>query len=497
MNKRRKNLFIELGSFMLCVVFIAAPGSAFVGEVLITFETIPGITAMTSFSDGSAVVPTNARLSTQLQMSDGVSFSSTAGYVAMVRLGSGHATSGVNGFGGVNASNVIKYNQPVVITFSMPGSPSTPAVTDFVSIHGDRFSSTGSATMQAFDATGALIGSVTAVDVVGGLTLSLSTPKIHSIRLTQTLSNIAYDDLMFNPLTSAISERPTASAGPDQSIHAGQTVTLDGSASSDDNTDTQNLIFSWTLVSKPDGSAVTLADAGTVTPHFAADVPGDYVASLVVTDADGQSSDANTVVVSSLNAAPVADAGVDKGTFVGQSIVLDGSGSFDPDSDLLEFSWTLTAPDGNAAALSAETTVFPNFTPTVAGTYTATLTVNDPFSGSSVDTVVISAITTDQFAADQIAQALNLIGALTLDQLTTRGNRQAFQNYLTQALNALRVGDLDEARRKLREAIERADGCVLRGNHDGNGSGRDWITECAAQTTIHDSLTAALNVLTQ
>ena len=95
MNKLRNHHLIatKLCSLLLCAVLSVSPAGALVGEMLITFETIPGITAMISFIDGSASVPTDARLSTQLQMSDGVSFSSAAGYVAVVRLGSGHATS--------------------------------------------------------------------------------------------------------------------------------------------------------------------------------------------------------------------------------------------------------------------------------------------------------------------------------------------------------------------------------------------------------------------
>jgi len=467
------------------------------GKGLITFESIPGVTAMTSFIDGSDIVPSTGRLSTQLQMTSGVSFSSAAGYVAVVRLGSGNATSGVNGITGVNASDIITYNQPIVITFSMPGSPSTPAVTDFVSIRGDQSAATGSATMEAFDVSGALIGSVTALDVDGGLTLSLSVPNIHSVRLTQTEWDIAYDDLRFSPLAPGLSARPTANAGPDQPIHAGETTILDGSGSSDDNTATENLVFAWTLIIRPDGSAATLVNAASMSPSFVADVAGEYVVSLTVTDAEGQSSDPDTVVVSSHNAAPVADAGVDQGAFVGQPVTLDGSASYDPDSDLLEFSWTLTAPDGSKASLTGEKTSHPTFTPDVPGTFTAKLTVNDRFGGVSADNSVVSVISTQQFAADQIAKALNMIGALTSEQVTTRGNRQALQNYLTQALAALQAGDLGEALSKLTQAIERTDGCVIRGIPDGNGSGRDWVVDCAAQLTIYEKLTAAGDALRQ
>jgi hypothetical protein len=156
----------------------------------------------------------------------------------------------------------------------------------------------------------------------------------------------------------------------------------------------------------------------------------------------------------------------------------------------------LAAPDGSAAALSGETTAYPTFTPDVAGTYTATLTVNDPFGGMSADSVVVSAITAEEFVTRQIADALNLLGALNPEQLATRGNRQALQNYLTQALAALRAGDLDEARSKLAQAVERTDGCALRGGPDGNGSGRDWVTDCAAQAALYEKLNAALRALT-
>src|SRR5688572_31703248 len=168
--QRIRLIALRLRSLLLCTVLLAAPAIALVSEILLTFESVPGITPGTS--QQGAGVQTWARLSTQMQMSHGVSFSSTASYVAVVNLGSGHATSGATGIGGVNASNILTYNQPIVITFTMPGSPSTPAVTNFVSIRGDQRPATGAATMQAFDLDGAPIESVTAPDMTGGLTLS-------------------------------------------------------------------------------------------------------------------------------------------------------------------------------------------------------------------------------------------------------------------------------------------------------------------------------------
>jgi hypothetical protein len=47
------------------------------------------------------------------------------------------------------------------------------------------------------------------------------------------------------------------------------------------------------------------------------------------------------------------------------------------------------------------------------------------------------------------------------------------------------------------QAIERTDGCVLRASPDGNGSGRDWVIDCAAQAALYEKLTAALDALRQ
>lgn len=288
---------------------------------------------------------------------------------------------------------------------------------------------------------------------------------------------------------------PTAEAGADQSIHAGQLVELDGSGSFDDNTPTEDLLFAWTLTGKPDGSSAELAGAETASPSFVADMAGEYVVSLTVTDTDGLSSAPDTVVVSSLNSAPVADAGPDQGTFVGDAVTLDGSASHDPDGDALEFSWTLAAPAGSAAILAGETTASPTFTPDVPGSYTVTLTVSDSFGGVSTDSVVVSVITAEQFAETQTVSALNLVGALQPSEVTSPGNQKALQRLLSQVIAALQIGDLDEARLKLTQAIERTDGCALRGSPDGNGPGRDWVTDCAAQATLYDDLTAALAAL--
>jgi hypothetical protein len=63
---------------------------------------------------------------------------------------------------------------------------------------------------------------------------------------------------------------------------ASDTVSLDGSASSDTNDDV--LTYSWSFVSRPAGSTAAFSDPTSAQPSFVVDEPGDYVVSLVVND---------------------------------------------------------------------------------------------------------------------------------------------------------------------------------------------------------------------
>jgi K319-like protein/FG-GAP repeat protein len=86
---------------------------------------------------------------------------------------------------------------------------------------------------------------------------------------------------------------PVANAGPDQTVTAGQQVTLDGTRSSDPNGDT--LTYSWCIKGKPEGSTATLSGANTARPTFTPDVAGSYVLCLTVND--GQAGSASDSVV--------------------------------------------------------------------------------------------------------------------------------------------------------------------------------------------------------
>jgi hypothetical protein len=170
-----------------------------------------------------------------------------------------------------------------------------------------------------------------------------------------------------------VNNPPTADAGPAQTVLVGDTVTLDGSGSSD--VDGDALTFNWSL-RPPAGSTAVLSDPTAVNPTFVVDVFGTYVAELIVNDGMVDSAP-SSVNINTDNSAPVARAGQDWNVVVGDTVTLDGSGSSDVDGDALTFSWSLRPPESSTAMLSDPTAVNPTLVTDVAGTYAVQLIVND------------------------------------------------------------------------------------------------------------------------
>ncbi len=183
---------------------------------------------------------------------------------------------------------------------------------------------------------------------------------------------------------------PVADAGPDQDVFVGSVVALDGTGSSDPDLDP--LTYAWQLITVPSGSAAALSDATAANPTFVPDRNGDYVAELVVNDGVADSAP-DSVTLSTINRAPVADAGPDQSVTLGASVTLDGTASADPDNDFLTFAWTLTArPAGSAAILANATSSAPSFTADALGFYTLELVVSDGTLASPVDRMVVTAV---------------------------------------------------------------------------------------------------------
>lgn len=188
-------------------------------------------------------------------------------------------------------------------------------------------------------------------------------------------------------LVSTINSAPVAEAGPDQTVARGSLVTLDGSSSSDPDFDA--LAFDWSVVNAPAGSTAALQDTMTARPRLQLDKAGSYRMRLVVSDGILASSP-DFVTVSTVNSAPVADAGPNQDGTLGVPVTLDGSASSDADGDPLSLLWSWNSrPGGSTAALDLTNPLRPVFTPDTYGDYVAQLIVNDGWTDSAPATVTV------------------------------------------------------------------------------------------------------------
>ena len=151
-------------------------------------------------------------------------------------------------------------------------------------------------------------------------------------------------------IASTANAAPVANAGVGQSVGTGSTVTLSGAGSTNANGDI--LTYSWSLTSKPTGSAAALSGANLATPTFVADLAGVYVATLFVND--GKASSAAATVSIDAGTAPLP---VGAGTFAGTAAksfyrLDEASGviTIQP-SNCPTFIAADTAPDGRVLAI--------------------------------------------------------------------------------------------------------------------------------------------------
>jgi len=284
---------------------------------------------------------------------------------------------------------------------------------------------------------------------------------------------------------------PVADAGDDQAVvQIGSLIQLDGSGSFDFESDP--LTYSWTILEKPAGSAAVLNNPSAVDPNFVADMHGDYVIQLIVSD-PAQSSEPDTVKISFSNVKPVAVAGNNQSVIVGTTVTLNGSGSYDANLDLLTYSWQIIyKPVGSLAQLSDPNSAVTTFVPDLSGEYIISLTVSDGLESSLPSNVTVMAVTNQEMATVKLNEAVAAVGALVPAQLKSKNLAKPLTSKINEVLAMIETGSYSDAIDKLtNDILAKTDGCANEGSPDNN----DWLTTCQAQGEVYPLIVEAIGYL--
>ncbi len=189
---------------------------------------------------------------------------------------------------------------------------------------------------------------------------------------------------------------PIANAGADQTITLPtSTVSLDGSASKDQDNGGLISTWSWSQSSGPSGAIIT--SPPTATTQITGLQAGVYVFKLLVTDANGATSYDSVIVTvkAAANQPPVANAGNSRSiTLPLNSATLDGSLSADADGTIAGYSWAQISGPSSSNITNAPT-VTATANNLIAGQYIFELTVTDnagAVSKAQVKITVINAV---------------------------------------------------------------------------------------------------------
>lgn len=206
---------------------------------------------------------------------------------------------------------------------------------------------------------------------------------------------------------------PSAEAGPAQFVRAGALVTLDGSGSWDP--DGTILTFAWTQTAGP---AAVLNGQDTSRPTFVAPaVQFDTTLTfrLAVIDSVGDASSAFVDVTVLGNKAPIANAGAAQRVTAGSVVTLDGSGSMDPDGDVVAYSWDqVVGPSVDLLYSSTQRARFMSPTVVADTPLVFRLTVTDDLGAASVSTVTITVVHGNVPPVINVGQAQVVVSGTTV-----------------------------------------------------------------------------------
>lgn len=257
-------------------------------------------------------------------------------------------------------------------------------------------------------------------------TPSLTPDKPGSYTLQLIVNDGLLDSLPDQLIISTENSKPIADAGPNQIGIVGIPVTLDGSLSSD--VDNDPLSYVWSLLNKPANSGATVINADRIQALLTPDLPGDYIAQLIVNDSKLNSDPATSLVTISV-ATPINHPPKITSTGLTAASV----------SKL--YNYAVTASDSDNDSLTYSLSLFPTgmtitaatgligWTPTAGqvGSQSVNVNVTDGKGGSDSQSFSITVIAADQTTVPNVVNQSRGAAEVAIQQANLNIGSLSFQ----------------------------------------------------------------------
>ncbi len=235
------------------------------------------------------------------------------------------------------------------------------------------------------------------------------------------------DSLPDQLIVSTENSKPIADAGFNQSGTVGRQITLDGTQSID--VDNDPLSYVWSLLTKPVNSSVELISADRVQALLTPDLPGDYVAQLIVNDTKLNSDAATSLVTVSVappvNHAPQITSNPPLTATIGNLYSYDVDAT-DSDNDALIYSLSLFS---TGMSINTQTGII-SWTPTAGqtGSQSVNVKVSDDKGGSDSQSFSISVAAADQTTVPNLANQTRATAEAAIQQAKLNIGTLTFQH---------------------------------------------------------------------